>query len=108
MAPGGTNILIDIGRPRRTAHAGGSPETWKLRQEFGRMIRAMAPDERRQYGRVMQRMIDYECELDAPMPWREMLGLLHQAEAETARSLDEVDSFKENLRATSRDKPTQV
>lgn len=98
MAPGGTNILIDIGRPRRTAHAGGSPETWKLRQEFGRMIRAMAPDERRLFGRVMQRMAEYEREVDAPMPWSNVLDMLRQAESETARAMDRVDGFKESLR----------
>ena len=105
MAPDGTNILIDIGRPRRTAHVGGSPETWKLRQEFGHLLRTMAPDERREFGRVMQRMTEYERELDASMPQSDVLDMLCQAEAETARALDEVDSFKERLR-TSLNEPT--
>lgn len=64
------------------------------------MIRAMVADERRQFGQVMQRMADYKRELDAPIPWSEALDMLLQAEAETARALDEADHVSERLRVT--------
>ena len=97
MAPDGTNILIDLGRPRRTAHAGGSPETWKLRQDFARLIRAMPPTERRRFGQAIQRLAAYERQFAEPMPWADMLDVLQQAETQTARSMARVDRMRESL-----------
>ena len=105
MPAKGTSLLVDIGGPKRTAHAGGSPETWKLRQDFARMVRGLPPEERLRFGLAMQRLAEYEREFGLPMQWSDMLEVLRQTEARTARTIDSVDSFEESLR-TNLEKPT--
>lgn len=92
VAPRGTGILIDIGEPKRTAYVGGSPQTYRQREEIARATRAMAPEERRRFGHAVEKLTAYESKVTEPNPWPNILVTLQQAKEHTARALAKIDT----------------
>lgn len=105
MTARGTGLLVDIGEPKRTTKGGASREGWNQHEQFGRIMRTMAPEDRRVFGQAVQLLTEHEKRLCEPDRWGEAQQLLETAGAQTARVFEDVEAYSANLAALAGDRP---
>lgn len=107
LAPTGIGILVDIGRPKRITRAGVSRHEWEERERYGRMIRKLDPEYRRQLGTLFETMTELEKRLQGRDVWSQVFQVLERAETRTEQAFERVEQLLERMSAGSTPEPEE-